>query len=95
MPLPEPLPLVIASGTERMVYLVASKSRPGARHRVDLLANKGACECDCKSWACRNWPAIRDGKPAGTKETLCRHGILARRHFLNLLLQTLAKEENE
>ena len=95
MALPEPQPTVVASGTERMVYLVSSKSRPGSRYRVDLLANKGAGQCACRDWEIRRWPAIRDGKPMGTKETLCRHEILARRHFLNMLLQTLAKEELE
>lgn len=78
---------------ERMVYEVLSESRPGRTYRVDLLANGGAGQCSCKDWATRRWPAIKAGKQAGTRATLCRHGIKARRYFLNGLLARMAKEE--
>lgn len=79
---------------ERMVYSVWSDSNSKAPpYRVDLLANGGAGECSCKDWRTRRWSAIKAGFPHGTRATLCRHGIKARRHFLNALLKRMAQEE--
>lgn len=78
---------------ERMVYEVPSDTRAGRTYRVDLLANGGAGQCSCKDWATRRWPAIKEGRTAGCRATLCRHGIKARRHFLNGLLARMATEE--
>lgn len=82
----------IESG-ERMVYLVPSDTHPGQRYRFDLLANGGAGECACRDWRIRRWPAIKAGRPLGTRATLCRHGMKARRHFLNGLLAAMAESE--
>lgn len=78
---------------ERMVYVVPSDTKQGREYRVDLLAHGGASECCCVDWAARRWPAIRDGKVHGTRLTMCRHVIKARRHFLNGLLTAMAKSE--
>lgn len=78
---------------DRMCYEVPSDTRVGRSYRVDLLAHGGAGQCSCKDWNTRRWPAIRDGQMHGTRATLCRHGIKARRHFLNGLLSRMAKEE--
>lgn len=87
-------PEVSASEGERMVYLVPSRTNPKATpYRVDLLALGGYSQCHCVDWQTRRWPAIRDGAPAGTRATLCRHGVLARRHFLNQLLREMAAGE--
>ena len=84
---------VIPSEGERCVYLVRSATHPTRRYRVDLLAFNAATGCSCPDWGIRRLPAIQAGQPIGTRRTLCRHGILARRHFLNALLQSLAKTE--
>lgn len=83
----------IPSPGEHMVYLVPSASNSTRTYRVDLIANGGAGECACKDWATRRGPAVKDGQPHGTRETLCKHLIAARRHFLNGLLASLAKQE--
>jgi hypothetical protein len=80
---------------ERLCYLVRSASHPKIAYRVDLLASKGAGFCQCIDHSTRRQPAIDQGQPIGTRSTMCRHVILARRHFLNGLLERLAKEENE
>lgn len=92
---PSSIPEVIESEGERMVFLVRSATDPTKQYRVDLLAFGGAGQCHCADWGTRRWPAIRDGKPHGTRATLCRHGILARRYFLNKLLADMAKIEEE
>ncbi len=89
------LPECIPSEGERMVYLVASATSPGKRYRVDLIANAGAGWCECKDFATRRGPAIDAGRPHGTRSTLCRHGIIARRHFLNALLADMARAEQQ
>lgn len=79
---------------ERMCYKLQSATNPKKpAYRVDLIANGGAGECSCKDWSTRRGPAIRAGEPVGTRRTLCKHAILARRHFLNGLLAELAKSE--
>lgn len=79
---------------ERMVYEVPSDSNPKRLpYRVDLLANGGAGQCDCKDWANRRWPNIKAGMMHGTRATLCRHGIKTRRYFLNKVLERMAAEE--
>lgn len=88
------LPEVVPHRDERMVYLVASKSKEGKRYRVDLLSNKGAGECSCKDWGIRRLPNILSGQPHGLRSTLCIHVIAARRYFLNGLLKELAKQES-
>ncbi len=86
-------PECIPSEGERMVYLVASATHPGRTYRVDLLAENGASRCACRDWDTRRGPAITRGEPHGTRATLCRHGIIARRHFLNALLADMARAE--
>lgn len=85
-------PECIPDPDERMVYHVLS-SKPPHRYRVDLLAEGGACRCSCVDWDTRRGPAIARGEPLGTRSTLCRHGIIARRYFLNGLLLQMAKDE--
>lgn len=93
------MPAWVRATDDRMVFEVMSETarRRGkvAYYRVDLLAFDGAGQCHCKDWSTRRWPAIRDGKPHGTRATLCRHGILARRFFLNNLLTMMAKQEQQ
>lgn len=79
---------------ERMVYIVRSASNPKRTYRVDLTAHRGAGECICIDWGTRRFPAIKAGEPIGTRRTMCKHVILARRYFLNKLLERLAEEEN-
>lgn len=78
---------------ERMVYSVPSDTRAGRKYRVDLEANGGYSQCDCPDWASRRWPAIREGKPMGTRATCCRHVLKVRNHFLNGVLAALSKEK--
>lgn len=86
---------IIETG-ERMCYKLQSVTKPQKpAYRVDLIANGGASECSCKDWSTRRGPAIKAGEPIGTRRTLCKHGILARRHFLNALLKELSKQERE
>ena len=87
-------PEVIPSETERMVYSVSSRKTKGKRYRVDLLGMSGAGECACKDFQTRRGPAIRRGEPVGTRATLCFHVLVARRHFLNQLLATMAKNDD-
>lgn len=87
-------PECIPDKEERMVYHVLS-SKPPHRYRVDLLSLGGATECSCKDFATRRGPAIERGEPLGTRSTLCRHGIIARRFFLNGLLQQMARDEQQ
>lgn len=79
--------------SERMVFSVSSESRQGVEYRVDLLAEGGYSRCSCTDWNTRRWPNIKAGQPMGTRGTLCKHGILARRFFLNQLLRRMAQEE--
>jgi hypothetical protein len=80
---------------ERFCYEVPSDRNPRVVYRVDLTAEGGYGRCSCTDWNTRRWPAIKEGKPMGTRETLCKHGMKARRHFLNKLLARLAQEEKE
>ncbi len=79
--------------TERMVYCVPSYTKTGRSYRVDLTANGGYSQCECTDWSTRRWPAIKAGRPMGTRATLCCHGLKARRHFLNGLLVAMAQSE--
>lgn len=84
----------ITEDGDRMVYKLQSFTKPlKPAYRVDLIANRGAGECSCKDWSTRRGPAIRAGEPIGTRRTLCKHAIMARRHFLNALLVELSKAE--
>lgn len=85
----------IAPTGERMCYNVPSSSNPKRTYRVDLIAQGGFGECTCKDWATRRGPAIKAGEPPGTRATMCRHVILARRFFLNSLLAEMAAAESE
>lgn len=82
----------VATG-EKLVWTVASDSRPNLRYRVDLLANGGLGECSCKDWATRRGPSGRAGGAPGTRAVLCRHLIKVRRFFLNEVLRELAAKE--
>lgn len=90
---------IVRATDERMVFEVISRSAQKrgkvAWYRVDLLALNGAGQCHCKDWQTRRWPNIRDGKQAGTRETLCWHVQQARRYFLNGLLELMAKQEQQ
>lgn len=86
---------VTPSTGERLVFQVTSESNPRVRYRVDLIGAGGATECSCTDWGTRRWPNIKAGKPHGTRATLCKHGIAARREFLNDLLHKIAKDERE
>ncbi len=86
---------VTESPGERMCYRVQSTNPKKIPYRVDLTAHAGASECACKDWITRRWPAIKAGEPIGTRRTMCRHVILARRYFLNGLLQAMAEEETQ
>lgn len=88
------LPEVIESPGERFVFLVRSSQPRRPRYRVDLTAENGFGRCACRDWETRRWPAVKAGKPMGTRSTLCRHLILARRYFLNELLSALSMVEN-
>ncbi len=83
---------VIPSEGEYMVYSVLS-SNGKKRYRCDLLYGEGAGRCECVDWDTRRGPNIAAGEPLGTRRTLCRHLILARRFFLQGLLQRLAQQE--
>lgn len=87
--------MTVRSTTERMVYLVGSRTRKHKEYRVDLTANNGAGFCACTDWATRRSPAITRGEPMGTRLTMCIHVNAARRSFLNALLADMAKSEQE
>ncbi len=91
----QPIPAIIPSSGERMVWLVASERKPSVRYRVDLTANGGASQCSCTDWGTRRGPAIKAGAPHGTRETCCKHVAAVRRKFLNDLLADMAKSETQ
>src|SRR6185503_8890083 len=80
---------------DRMVFAVRSRTQPTRFHRVDLLSHGGYAMCSCTDWSTRRGPAIKAGHPPGSRATMCHHVILARRHFLNGLLATMAQSESE
>ena len=79
---------------ERYVYSVPSDRNPRVCYRVDLTANKGATFCSCTDFATRRQPAIDEGKPILTNETLCKHGKRALWQFLREVMPRLAAEED-
>lgn len=79
---------------ERYVYSVPSDRNPRVCYRVDLTANKGATFCSCTDFATRRQPAIDEGKPILTNETLCKHGKRALWQFLREVMPRLAEEED-
>ena len=79
--------------SERMCYRVRSRTNPARTYRVDLLACAGYGRCACADWETRRWVNIREGLPMGLRTTMCHHVIVARRHFLNGLLKTMAANE--
>jgi hypothetical protein len=85
--------LQVFTTVERYVYEVRSERNPRVKYRVDIVAEGGATRCSCKDWNTRRWPNIKAGKPHGLRSTLCKHGIAARRVFLNEMLATLARIE--
>jgi hypothetical protein len=77
---------------ERMVYSVSSERIADKAYRVDLVAMGGASQCGCADWTMRRAAAIARGEPIGTRATMCKHVLHARRHFTNELLRRMAKE---
>jgi hypothetical protein len=84
-----PLEVVEIPG-ERLCYNVASRSNPGAFHRVDLLAHGGLSECSCRDWITRRWRVVKTGSKA-----TCIHVRAARERFLDDLLAKLSQQEYE
>lgn len=78
---------------ERMTFRVPSFTKPGVTYRVDLLAHRGAGECECEDWRYNRQTAVLSGQPHGTRLTMCRHVRDARRDFLNGLLERMARDE--
>lgn len=76
-----------------MVFLVPSDTYKGKDYRVDLLSFGGAGMCQCVDWSTRRHGAFKDGAAKGTRATLCKHLKAARDHFLQTLLNDMAKTE--
>lgn len=80
-----------------MCYQVPS-SKPGKSYRVDLIgpeSHPGYGQCQCTDWATRRWENIKSGHAMGTRSTMCKHVLFARRYFLNRLLVRMAKEHTQ
>lgn len=72
-------PTVEATG-ETLVFLVASESRSGMKHRVDLCAYDGWGACGCEEFSFRIAHVINAGIPPSKYEE-CKHIHIARRFF--------------
>lgn len=62
---------------EPTTFEVASKSKPGEWHKVELKAHDGAGECSCIGWSTVSWPLIRDTHRLPPSRR-CRHLRAAR-----------------
>lgn len=87
--MPAALPLQVDESGDRCRYRVHSELKPQNVYLVDLLAHDGRGECTCKDWQCRCWPAVKEGGKLS-----CKHLRAARTHFLERLLQTMARTED-
>ena len=78
---------------DRMVFSVSSESKPNKLYRVDLTSMNGFSQCSCADWAMRRCANISRGFRRGSREASCKHIRAARDHFLNGLLEAMAKSE--
>lgn len=73
---------------EPTTFEVASKSKPGEWHRVDVKAHDGCGECACIRWSTVCWPLIRDTHRLPPSRR-CRHLKAARELYCS---KKIAKE---
>ena len=73
-------------------YLVPSRSKPGEKHLVDLLAYRRNGRCDCPAFLMNHEPRLRKGAKPGDA-TRCRHLLAARDAFIDLILLEIADNE--
>jgi hypothetical protein len=77
---------------EAMRYFVESWGQPKYPHVVDLAMNQGNGACSCTDFTTRRQPAIDAGKPLFTRETQCKHLIVAHRHWHRTTLQIISEQ---
>lgn len=82
--------MTVTETGDRCRYYVSSEAHPRNQYLVDLLDHEGVGCCSCRDWICRCWPIIKKGQRA-----MCKHVKAARAHFLDHLLQTMAKAETQ
>lgn len=73
-------------------YLVPSRSKPGEKHLVDLIAYRRNGRCDCPAFTMNHEPRLRKGANPGDS-TRCRHLLEARSAFIDLILREIADNE--
>lgn len=69
-------------------FLVPSSTESGVSYLVDLGANRGVGECQCKDFSCRCGPSIAKGKPKR-----CRHILIARDLFTDWAIKKIAEQD--
>lgn len=74
-------------------WTVASDTRAGEVHMVDVSAFLGFGECSCEHFQYRLLPMVKDGRQA--LQPRCKHIIAAREAFADLMIQHLTKPRNE
>lgn len=66
---------------EALRYFVRSATNPRITYIVDLSQNEGSGFCQCADFSTRRAKAVKEGHALFTRETQCRHCILAVRYF--------------